>query len=112
MMAPPFAPEFFQLYVPPAKQASFGYDDFVAFLRSVVVTKEVFGDKANAVAEKIVAFYLRRNTSENANNVFYLRRYTQVAQCLCPPPANPFPNPIFSYARMYNSTFPYCARRR
>lgn len=86
MMAPPFAPEFFQLYVPPAKQASFGYDDFVAFLRSVVVTKEVFGDKANAVAEKIVAFYLRRNTSENANNVFYLRRYTQVAQCLCPPP--------------------------
>ncbi|KAH7717012.1 CBN-GES-1 protein [Aphelenchoides avenae] len=78
IMAPPFAPAFFQLYVPPAKQASFSYDDFVSFVRSVVATKEAFGDKVDDVAEKIIAFYLRRNASEVANNVFHLTRYTQL----------------------------------
>ncbi|KAI1708092.1 carboxylesterase family domain-containing protein [Ditylenchus destructor] len=67
------------LYVPQEKQANYNKEDFVRAVKDLVTTEERFGSKAAEVCDKVVDFYINYNASEvEKNNIFYLRRYTQL----------------------------------
>ncbi|KAH7698897.1 GES-1 protein, partial [Aphelenchoides avenae] len=66
------------LLIPKAKQASYGADDFEEFVVERVATKECFGEKADEVTKQISDFYLNAADVEKKDNLFYLRRYTQL----------------------------------
>lgn len=66
------------MLIPKAKQASYGAADFEKFVVERVATKECFGEKADEVAKLITAYYMNAADSEKKENLFFLRRYTQV----------------------------------
>lgn len=64
--------------MPPEKQTTFDEDDFVQFVNDVIATEAGFGDSTTDVRKRIVDFYLSSDSSQKKDNVFYLRKYTQV----------------------------------
>ncbi|KAH7709565.1 CRE-GES-1 protein [Aphelenchoides avenae] len=66
------------MLIPKAKQASYGAADFEKFVVERVATKECFGEKADEVAKLITAYYMNAADSEKKENLFFLRRYTQL----------------------------------
>ncbi|KAH7711700.1 GES-1 protein [Aphelenchoides avenae] len=64
--------------VPPEKQATFGEDDFVQLVNEVIVMERNFGNATAEVRKKVVDFYLSSDSIPKKDNVFYLRKYTQL----------------------------------
>lgn len=68
------------LGIAPQDQATYGEENFRSFVENVVATEADFGAKASEVRKKILNFYLKTENGEKKDNVFYLRKYTQVCQ--------------------------------
>uniref|UniRef100_A0A914PKQ5 Carboxylesterase type B domain-containing protein n=1 Tax=Panagrolaimus davidi TaxID=227884 RepID=A0A914PKQ5_9BILA len=63
--------------ITPAKAAYFSAQDFTDIVNNVFATKEIFGNKHQKVADKIINFY-KNQTHYNSSWNFYLQIYAQL----------------------------------
>jgi hypothetical protein len=63
-------------YIPAAKRANYGRNDFEQFVREIVAPEKAFGEEeAKIVQKRIIDFYLSEKENSSA---FFLNKYTEV----------------------------------
>ncbi|KAH7711698.1 CRE-GES-1 protein [Aphelenchoides avenae] len=70
------------LGIPPQDQPTYGEEQFRQFVENVVATEKDFGSQVEEVRQKVLGFYLKIQNGEKKDNVFYLKKYTQLCSDL------------------------------